>query len=737
MKERRKDNRLRNKLFIVLTILLVLTGGVFLWIASFRIPDLSDLSERKVLQSTKIYDRTGNVLLYDMAQNVRRTIIPFDQISPNVKKATLAIEDHDFYTHGGINITSLVRAVLVDLTTFSFNQGGSTITQQVVKNTILTGDKTPTRKLKEMLLAIKLDKALPKDEILNLYLNEIPYGGSIYGVEEAAQSFFGKPALNLTLPESAYLAAMQNAPTFYSPYGNHIDALEARKNLVFKEMLSNKLITQEEYDVGIAEKVTFKPKTSTSGIRAPHFVFFVIDYLAKKYGEDLLQTGGLKITTTIDADIQAKAEELGKQYGVTNLQKFHADNNAIVVIDPKSGDILAMTGSKDYFDKTINGNFNVATAHRQPGSTFKPFVYSTLFNKGYTPNTILFDAATQFSANCASNNFTSDNGCYSPVDYDGTYRGPMTIRNALAQSINVPAVKALYLAGMQASIDTAASMGLTGLGSPSQYGLSLVLGGGEVTPLDMTSAYSVFANDGMRNPYNAVLKIQEESGKVIEQYTPNPTRVLPEESARKISSILSDNAARTPAYGSNSVLYVPTQDVAVKTGTTNDYKDAWIMGYTPNITVGMWVGNNENTPMDKKVAGYIVAPMWRDMMNYILPKFPVESFTPPLPDDPTLKPVLRNDLAGEAYTGGIHNILHFVNKNDPTGPAPSNPTSDPQYTNWEYGVQAWLAANPLSLNLLQPQTQMTPVIQNGIVVPTSDPNIFQTVTYPAGTAPAQ
>jgi 1A family penicillin-binding protein len=722
----------KNKLLIAGTLCLVLLGCLFIWAATFRVPDLSDLATRKVVQSTKIYDRTGQTLLYDMSQNVKRTLIPFEDISPYIKNATLAIEDKNFYTHGGVDLTSILRALIVDITTLSSSQGGSTITQQVVKNTILTGDKSITRKLKEFILAIKLEKVLNKDQILNLYLNEIPYGGSIYGVEEASQSFFAKSAKNDTLTESVYLAAMENAPTYYSPYGPNLDKLEARKNLVLKEMFNNGFISQTDLDKSTKETVTFKPKTDSSGIKAPHFVFFVIDQLVKKYGEDVLNTGGLKVTTTLDYSIQSKAEILAKKYGISNQKNFNADNDAIVAIDPKTGDILSMVGSRDYFDQTINGNFNVATAHRQPGSTFKPFVYSALFNKGYTPSTILFDVPTQFNPSCAPNNATDDstrsaNGCYAPVDYDGLYRGPMTVRDALAQSINIPAVEALYLAGIQNSINTATAMGVSGLATPDQYGLSLVLGGGEVTPLDMTSAYSVFANDGIRNPYNAILEIQDENGQVIYEASPNPKRVLDEETARKISSILSDNVARTPGYGSNSVLYIANQDVAVKTGTTNDYKDAWIEGYTPNLAVGMWVGNNKNTPMDKKVAGYIVAPMWRDLIDEVLPTRPVESFIPPTLEEPTIKPILRGIWQGgvsnliptvnqsiETVSGGVHSILYWVDKDNPRGPIPSNPANDGQFKNWEYSVRTWVNTHFVSDGPIT-----LPVSQNNFVTPTN------------------
>lgn len=725
MKERRRDNKKRNRLFIAFSIFLFLLGIVFLWVASLRIPDLSDLTERKVIQSTKIYDRTGQILLYDMSSDVRRTIVPFDSISPNIKKATLAIEDKDFYSHGGVKITSFIRALLVNLTSLSYKQGGSTITQQVVKNTILNGDKTPTRKIKEWILAEKLDKTLPKDEILNLYLNESPYGGAIYGVEEASLSYFGKEAKNVTVAEAAYLAAMTKAPTYYSPYGEHRDKLEERKNLVLSEMLQNGYATQAEYDAAMKEKVVFSPKQNNGGIRAPHFVFFVMDYLAKKYGEETFSAGGMKIVTTLDVDMQTKAEGIAKKYGVINEKNFNADNNAMVAIDPKTGGILAMTGSRDYFDDKINGNFNVATAHRQPGSTFKPFVYAGLFNKGYTPDTVLFDVPTQFSVNCPEDNFTSKNGCYSPQNFDSKFRGPMSIRDALALSINVPAVKALYLNGIQDSLDLAKSMGIDALGTAKQYGLTLVLGGGEVSPLELTSAYSVFANDGIRNPYNPILKITDASGKTIEEFTPNPQSVLPAESARKISSILSDNNARIPEYGANSALYIPDRPVAVKTGTTNDSKDAWIMGYAPNIAVGAWVGNNENTPMVKKIAGFIVAPMWREFMDAILPSIPVETFPAPPPTDQSIKPILRGVWRGdssslttdsmtgittETYNGGAHAILYWVDKNNPLGPAPTNPNADPQFKNWEYGVQRWINTSGFSNTVVTQSASTTPQV---------------------------
>jgi 1A family penicillin-binding protein len=737
MKERRRDYRRRNQFFLIGTVVLFIAAGSLLWAATLRIPDLSDISTNiSNAQSTKIYDRTGQVLLYDMSQNMRRTIVPFDTISDNFKHAVLSIEDKNFYNHGGIDPKGIGRALLKDIRTLSFDQGGSTITQQVVKITILTSDKTPTRKIKEAILATKLEKIVSKDEILNIYLNAVPLGGQIYGVGEAAKSYYGKEPKDLTVAESAYLAAMIQAPTYYSPYGKHRDDLEGRKNTVLKEMLDNGYINEEAYNKAKSEVVTFKPRQNTGGIKAPHFVFFVIDYLEEKYGEDALQRGGLKVITTLDWKMQQKAEELAKTYGERNQKQFNASNNAIVIIDPKTGDILTMVGSRDYFEESIEGNYNVATSLRQPGSTIKPFVYATLFNKGFTPSSILFDVPTQFSVNCAANNFTSDNGCYSPKNFDSEFRGPMTIRNALALSINIPAVKALYIAGVKNSIETAKSMGITSLNEPDRYGLTLVLGGGEVTLLDMTSAYGVFANDGVRNPYRSILKVGDEGGATLEEGDVISTKVIPAETARSISSILSDNDAKAPEYGyQGSPFFFPGRQVAAKTGTTNDSRDAWVIGYTPNAVVGVWSGNNDNSPMVKKVAGLITAPLWHEVMAEVLSDIPNESFVPAPATNPDLKPVLRGDWQAEYALGGVHNILHWINKNDPTGPVPASPASDPQYSNWEYGVQSWLGSHPYTAPASNPLIPNYPIFPG--TFPTQTTPTTQGQTQPTQTTPVQ
>ncbi|MCX6713778.1 MAG: transglycosylase domain-containing protein, partial [Candidatus Vogelbacteria bacterium] len=601
-------------------------------------------------------------------------------------------------------------------------QGGSTITQQVVKNSLLTSDQTIVRKVKEAVLAVKMEKTMTKDEILNVYLNQTPYGGNIYGVPAAAQAYFQKDIRGIDIAESAYLAAMPKAPNYYSPYGPNKAQLDIRKNLVLTQMYKNGFITKGQMLKSQAEKVTFYEKIN-QGIKAPHFAYYILDQLEQKYDKQTLMTNSFKITTTIDWPLQEKAEELAKKFGDSNEKNYQAHNNGIVAIDPKNGDILAMVGSRDYFNQAIQGNFNVTTAHRQPGSSFKPFVYATAFNKGYTDKTIVFDLKTEFNTNCSPTGkpVTPGATCYMPVNYDGLYVGPITFRGALAQSRNIPAIKVLYLAGINASLDTARAMGITSLGTKNQYGLTLVLGGGEVSLLEMTSAYGVFANDGVRVPYEGILKIDDPDGKVVFEKKTSPTKVLPENTARLISDILSDEQARVPSYAIGSPLSFAGRDVAVKTGTTNDYKDAWIIGYTPNIVIGAWAGNNDNTPMGKKVAGFIVAPFWHAVMQEAITSRPVENFIPPVINYTGLKPALRGfwqggevvttnvfssttgqmiTNGGEYITRNVHSILYWLDKDNPLGPAPSNPTSDGQFALWEYPIQLWAKKNASQSNNL-------------------------------------
>src|SRR3990167_375807 len=685
---------------------IILAAGVLFWVSTLEIPDLSAFEERRVLQSTKIYDRTGEVLLYDLHQDVRRTVVPFENISRHLKNATVAIEDDNFYNHYGIEPLSIIRAVVANFQKGDLlgGQGGSTITQQVINNSILQKEKTVTRKVKEWILAIKLERILSKDEILSIYLNESPYGGTVYGVEEASQSFFGKSAADVTLAEAAYLASLPQLPTFYSPYGNNKASLDERKNLVLQRMLVKGFITEEEYNEAKDATVEFQPQALT-GIRAPHFVMFIREYLAEKYGEEALAEKGLKVITTLDWELQKEAERILFERGAANVDKFKADNAGMIATDPKTGDLLVMVGSRDYFSEEIDGNFNVTLAERQPGSSIKPFIYATAFSKGFLPDTVVFDVRTQFSPACPADSFSSESPCYSPNNYNNKFLGPISLRNALAQSLNIPAVKTLYLAGVKDSLKLAADMGITSLTDPERYELTLVLGGGEVKLIDMTYAYGVFANKGVRTEPRSILRIEDNRGNVVEENQVQTQKVLDENVALMISDVLSDNVARTPLWGANSLVNFPNRSVASKTGSTNNLRDAWLMGYAPNIAVGTWVGNNNNSPMGGGLSGLIVTPMWREFMDIALAKLPEESFEQPTINRVGVKPIIRceyidtSSLLSQIESGeeidissvyqNIHSILHYVDKNNPLGPDPVNPSSDQQYQNWEYAVQLW------------------------------------------------
>ena len=457
-------------------------------------------------------------------------------------------------------------------------------------------------------------------------------------------------------------------------------------------MLEHGYITQQEESDAEAAQVDFLPQRA-SAIQAPHFVFYVQQYLENKYGEDALQTSGWKVTTTLDADLQAQAETIVHDHALSNAEKFNASNAGMIALDPRNGQILVMVGSRNYFDNQIDGAYNVTLADRQPGSAFKPFAYAEAFSKGYTPDTVLFDVPTQFQTSCSPTNITNNGDCYSPGNYDNLFRGPMTLRDAIAQSINVPAVKVLYLAGMADTLQLAKSMGISTLGDPNQYGLTLVLGGGEVTLLDMSSAYGAFAQNGTHYPPVSVLKIEDQNGNVIEDNTqPSGAQVLSPTVAEEINDVLSDPVARAP-LGENALVSFPGYDVAVKTGTTNNYRDAWTIGYTPNLVVGVWAGNNDNTPMVKKVSGFIVGPMWHQFMQYALAQRPAQYFTRAAVDESGLKPQMRGIWQVPGSDGQLHELLYWVDKNNPLGPPPTDPAQDPQFIFWDTAVQLWANQN--------------------------------------------
>lgn len=715
-----KKHLLKNIVFIIVSIGLLFTGILIIWISTLKLPDFKSFEQRKIQSSTKIYDKTGEILLYDVHQDIKRTIIPYEEMGTNILNATVAIEDSEFYKHKGIRITSIIRATIWAKLTGRRIQGGSTITQQLIKNTLLTPEVTISRKIKEWILSVKIEKTMNKESILALYLNEAPYGGNIYGIEEATKAFFGKRPYDLTLAEAAYLAAIPNGPTYYSPYRKNKDKLDERKNLVLKRMLDINFINEEQYNLALNEKVTFLPEQPMH-IRAPHFVFFVKDYLEKKYGTKTLEEGGLKVITTLDYNLQKKAEEITLAKSKENEKLYGGSNTAVVVLDPKTGQILSMIGSRDYFDKTIDGNFNVATAQRQPGSSFKPIVYALAFKKGYTEKTTLFDVQTEFNSSCDPTGKplpgNSSAKCYMPSNYDSGsfFRGPMTLRDGLAQSINIIAVKLLYLVGVQDSIKMAHDLGISSLNDPDRYGLSLVIGGGETSLLDMTSVYGVFANEGIRNPYQSILSIEDGSGNILEKYQSKSYKILEPNITRILSSILSDNIARTPTFGANSALVIPGKNVAVKTGTTNDNKDAWTIGYTPSVVVGVWVGNNDNKPM-KKGGVAMAGPTWNEIMMEALKNLPVEEFNKPDIINPNTPPVIRGfwqggetfiidknsqglateytpeDSKNEVSITNVHTILYWLDKNNPLSYTQGQ-TNDPQFRNWEYGVQNWWQNN--------------------------------------------
>lgn len=672
-----------------------LVGGVLVLVALTPVPDIGSFVARQVDQSTKIYDRTGQILLYDYNRDAKRNVIPLSAISPHTINATLAIEDSSFYEHGGIRFTSIVRATLVNSLGGALSQGGSTITQQVVKNELLTNRKSIVRKINEWVLAIKMEQVYSKDQILETYLNNIPYGGVLYGIEAASEAYFGRPAKDLSLAQAAYLAAMIQAPSYYSPYGTHQTELAARKNLVLTRMYTLGFIDNTAYTSAMAEQVLFA-LAGRNAILAPHFVFYILDHLEEVYGSQAL-ISGMKVVTTLDADLQVRSESIVNTYALKNVKKFNASNASLVAVDPLTGQILSMVGSRNFFDTTIDGQYNATLASRQPGSTMKPFIYSLALMRGYTRNTIIFDTPTQFSTACKpSDIFNSVPPCYAPGNFDNTFRGPMTFETALAQSINIPAVKVLYLVGIQNAINLAKTFGLTTLGDPSQYGLTLVLGGGEVRLLDLTIAYAVFANEGVKNPPVGILEVKDALGNILESYSPQPLSVLPENIARDISVMLSSAPARFPGYPLNSPLSFPGYDVAVKTGTTNDTRDAWVVGYTPSIVIGVWAGNNDNSPMVKSVAGFIAAPMWNEVMAYAISKYPRVYFGEPTQIPNTVPPILQGNWSVPDAQGNVvpHSLLYWTDKNNPQGSPLFNPAQDPQFEYWEYSIAKWYALYP-------------------------------------------
>lgn len=693
-------------LTLVLLLAFLLWGVATLAKIARDLPSPDQLLNREVSQSTKIYDKTGGVLLYEIHGDEKRSVITFDEIPDYVKKATIAIEDQGFYEHPAFDWRAILRAGFFNILRGRVSEGGSTITQQLAKNSFLTPERTITRKLKELILASWIEKRYSKDEILGLYLNQISYGANNYGLEAASEAYFNKPAKDLSLAETALLSALPKAPTYYSPWGSHLDELLQRKNYILEQMYKLGYIDQEQK--GQAQNATLNfANPSLGSIKAPHFVLLVKDYLTQKYGEDAVERGGLKITTTLDFNLQQLAEKAVSDGAKRNSELYEGRNAALVAEDPKTGQILALVGSKDYFaapepkgcipgqNCQFEGNFNVASQGlRQPGSALKPFAYLAAFKKGYSPATVVFDLPTEFSTyrdQCPLTNidYSDDNPlCFHPQNFDQNFRGPVTLRDGLAQSINVPSVKTLYLAGLENAIKTASDFGITTLNDPSRFGLSLVLGGGEVMLLDMVSAYSVLAADGIKHKQSFLLKVEDSNGNILEIHQDEANQIFEGQSVRMINDILSDSEARAGLFQNSLNLTVfPDRQVSLKTGTTNDYRDAWAMGYTPYLTVGVWAGNNNNQPMQRRGGSILAAvPIWHDFMAGALSSFLIETFIKPDETALSEKPMLN----GQYLDGNnIHSILFYVNRGDPSGAPPDNPREDPQFLNWESPVEIW------------------------------------------------
>lgn len=559
--------------------------------------------------STHIYDR-NDTLLYEIYREQNRTPVILKELPPYVAEATIAIEDKDFYRHQGVAVFSgMIRAVKEMIINKNL-QGGSTITQQLVKTALLTPERTLSRKIKEVILAIWTEKIYSKEQILEMYFNQVPYGGSSYGIEEASKTYFGKKAKDLTIEEAALLAGLPQAPSLYSPYINPEIALK-RRNEVLTSMKNQGYINEESKVKSQKSKVeVLPPKTA---IRAPHFVFYSKNQLENYYGIKTVEEGGLKVKTTLDYKIQEQAEKILKEE-LDKINYLNVTNGAILITRPSTGEILAMVGSVDYFNQPT-GAFNVTTALRQPGSSIKPIMYSYALQKGYTAASILDDSPAVFNI--------AGSESYRPVNYDNKFHGKVPLRYALANSYNIPAVRTLNNLGVDNFIDFATKMGINTWNDRSRYGLSLTLGGGEVTMVDMAEAFGVIANQGYRMPINYFQKIEDNTGNILREMTPFKIKEIDPAIAFIISDILSDNFARTFAFGSGSALEIPGYKVAVKTGTTNEKKDNWTIGYTPEFLVVVWVGNNDNTPMNPYLTSGITgaAPIWNRVMSYLLKNY--------------------------------------------------------------------------------------------------------------------
>jgi penicillin-binding protein 1C len=589
-------------------------------------PSPTDLANRPLAASTKIYDRNG-VLLYQIYKDQNRTIIPLRNIPRSAQLATLAAEDAEFYSHPGFSLRGIIRSLIKNIREGKVT-GGSTITQQLVKNAFLSSEKTVLRKIKEIIISIRVEGTYSKDQILEMYLNEVSYGNTAYGIEEAAKVYFGKSAHDLTLSESALLAGLPQSPTLFSPYGPDPFVAKNRQKEVLTLMVNNKFITEQDAQNAINQKLVFAPRNT--GIKAPHFVMYVKDLLAQRYGEEMVEQGGLEVRTTLDYQVQKLAEEVVKNE-IDKLARLHVTNAAVVVLHPQTGEILAMVGSYDYFDASRDGNVNVTLRPRSPGSSIKIVTYATALAHGFTPATVILDAPISIPL--------QGQPIYIPKNYDGQFRGNLLLRQAFAESRNIPAVKTLMSVGLNNVIDQGRKMGITTWEDSRRFGPSLTLGGGEVKLLDLSQVYATIANRGNRPKIQSILEVKTYKNNILEESsctTPftsgcDTVAVVDPRIAYLLTDILRDNNARTPAFGAHSSLLIPNHpEVAVKTGTSNDLRDNLTVGFNQYYLIAVWVGNNDNSPMGRIASGITgAAPIWNQIMSSLIAHDPSKNWDVP------------------------------------------------------------------------------------------------------------
>ncbi len=621
-KRKSKSKNLLANIFYLLTISFLF--GVFLILFAFvyfakDLPRPERYSDRPMAEPTRIYDRTGEHVLYTIYGEEKRELTIIENVPEHFINTLLTAEDKNFYNHYGIDFYGIMRSALMNLQTGRTVAGGSTISQQFVRAALLTPEKKVMRKVREIVLTFELERRYDKDEILEFYLNQIPFGSNAYGIESATQTFFNKTVNDITLAESATIVSVIPAPSFYSPYGPNLDKLMQKKDNLLRRMYEEGVISKEELDLAIEEEVVFH--YGKDYLQAPHAVMRVKSDLEKLYGEDFLKEEGLKVYTTIDFEKQKEVEKILKERVAQN-RRFNSYNGAVVVIDPNTGEVIALVGSVDYFGSPypegctpgkncyFDPQTDVTDRMRQPGSAFKPFVYATAFENGYSGRTTVIDEPT---------NFGSTRSPYVPRNYDGMFRGEVTLRESLAQSLNVPSIKVLRdLAGLELSVENAKKFGINLPYSASFYGLPLVLGGGDVKLLEITSAYGVFATNGLKNDPFFILKIIDKDGNTIQESKPSLRQVLNPSVAREITDILSDNEARAPVFGWYSPLYFPYHNIAAKTGSTQNFRDAWCIGYSKDFVVGVWTGNNDNTSMVNAPGVNVAAPIWKEVIQTLL-----------------------------------------------------------------------------------------------------------------------